>query len=225
MKVKSINILIIFNKARLQDPNQGKRLILPNIGCKVTNTGRNLPTMSSTKTKMGQENKVISFEKISNETAKGEPIFSKGLYHWIMFVIDFYSRVRSTLKMDIESFVILQVVVSHNLYELNKTGSKTYSEVEYEISNIRENKKHRKLTFASIAEVLQLPRETVRRKVLQLCKINILQFNQLEGIKLGTSYKTIYKDFVTQTTMDISILIKKWKNSGALNKLLEMEKN
>ena len=90
-----------------------------------------------------------------------------------MFVIDFYSRVRSTLKMDIESFVILQVVVSHNLYELNKTGSKTYSEVEYEISNIRENNKNRKLTFASIAEVLQLPRETVRRKVLQLSLIHI----------------------------------------------------
>ena len=200
-------------------------MILPNIGCRVTNTGRNLPTVSSNKTKMSDASKVNSFEKISNETAKGEPIFSKGLYHWIMFVIDFYSRVRSTLKMDIESFVILQVVVSHNLYELNKTGSKTYSEVEYEITNIRESNKNRKLTFASIAEVLQLPRETVRRKVLQLCKIGILQFNSTEGIKLGTNYKTIYKEFVTQTTTDISILIKKWKNSGALNKLLEMDKN
>ena len=199
-------------------------MILPNIGCRVTNTGGNLPTMSSNKTKMSDASTVISFEKISNETAKGEPIFSKGLYHWIMFVIDFYSRVRSTLKMDIESFVILQVVVSHNLYELNKTGSKTYSEVEYEITNIRENNKNRKLTFASIAEVLQLPRETVRRKVLQLCKIGILQFNSTEGIKLGTNYKSIYKEFVTQTTTDISILIKKWKNSGALNKLLEMDK-
>ena len=200
-------------------------MIQPNIGCRITNTGRNLPTMSSNKTKMSDASTVISFEKISNETAKGEPIFSKGLYHWIMFVIDFYSRVRSTLKMDIESFVILQVVVSHNLYELNKTGSKTYSEVEYEITNIRENKKHRKLTFASIAEVLQLPRETVRRKVLQLCKTNILQFNTSEGIKLGINYKSIYKEFVTQTTTDISILIKKWKNSGALQKLIEMEKN
>ena len=199
-------------------------MILPNIGCKITNTGRNLPTMSNNKTKMSDASTVISFEKISNETAKGEPIFSKGLYHWIMFVIDFYSRVRSTLKMDIESFVILQVVVSHNLYELNKTGSKTYSEVEYEITNIRENNKNRKLTFASIAEVLQLPRETVRRKVLQLCKIGILQFNSTEGIKLGTNYKSIYKEFVTQTTTDISVLIKKWKNSGALQKLLEMDK-
>jgi len=206
-------------------PHSAKRLIPPNIGYKITNTGRNLPTMSVNKTKMSEDSKVVSFERISNETSKGEPIFSKGLYHWIMFVIDFYSRVRSTLKMDIESFVILQVVVSHNLYELNKTGSKTYSEVEYEISNIRENKKHRKLTFASIAEVLQLPRETVRRKVLQLSKINILQFNATEGIKLGTSYKSIYKEFVTQTTTDISVLIKKWKNSGALQKLIEMEKN
>ena len=85
-------------------------MITPKLGCKVTITGRDLPTMSSNKTKMSEESRVISFEKISNETAKCEPIFSKWLYHWIMFVIDFYSRVRSTLKMDIESFVILQVV-------------------------------------------------------------------------------------------------------------------
>ena len=199
-------------------------MIIPNIGCRVTNTGGNLPTMSSNKTKMSDASKVISFEKISNETAKGEPIFSKGLYHWIMFVIDFYSRVRSTLKLDIESFVILQVVVSHNLYELNKTGSKTYSEVEYEISNIRANNKNRKLTFASIAEVLQLPRETVRRKVISLSKKEILTFNTYGGIKLGPAYKTIYKEFVTQTTLELGSLIKKWKKSGALEHLLEMDK-
>ena len=199
---------------------------MPIIGYSLPITGRLKPTMSDNKTKMSDSNKVVSFESIANHTSKGgEPIFSKGLYHWIMFVIDFYSRVRSTLKMDIESFVILQVVVSHNLYELNKTGSKTYSEVEYEISNAGDGKKNRKLTFASIAEVLQLPRETVRRKVLRLSKINILQFSPAEGIKLGTEYKTIYKQFVTQTTTDISILIKKWKNSGALNKLLDMDKN
>ena len=198
---------------------------MPIIGYSLPITGRLKPTMSDNKTKMSDSNKVVSFESIANHTSKGgEPIFSKGLYHWIMFVIDFYSRVRSTLKMDIESFVILQVVVSHNLYELNKTGSKTYSEVEYEISNVGDGKKNRKLTFASIAEVLQLPRETVRRKVLRLSKINILQFSSAEGIKLGTQYKTIYKEFVTQTTTDISILIKKWKNSGALQKLLEMER-
>ena len=100
---------------------------MPIIGYSLPITGRLKPTMSDNKTKMSDSNKVVSFESIANHTSKGgEPIFSKGLYHWIMFVIDFYSRVRSTLKMDIESFVILQVVVSHNLYELNKTGSNLF---------------------------------------------------------------------------------------------------
>jgi hypothetical protein len=73
--------------------------------------------------------------------------------------------------------------------------------------------------------VIQLPRETVRRKVLELCNIDILKFSSENGIKLGPAYKTIYKEFVSQTTMDMSALVKKWKHSGALDKLLELEKN
>ena len=88
------------------------------------------------------------------------------------------------------------------------------------IAKIRNNK----LTFASIADVLQLPRETVRRKVLGLRKNNILLFNTDGGIKLGPAYKTIYKEFVTQTTLDMSSLVKKWKKSGALETLLELDK-
>ena len=68
-----------------------------------------------------------------------------------------------------------------------------------------------------------MPRETVRRKVLELCNRDILKFSSENGIKLGPAYKTIYKDFVSQTTVDISVLIKKWKNSGALEKLLKLE--
>ena len=96
------------------------------------------------------------------------------------------------------------------------------------ITNGNQNKKKNintsKLTFASIAEVLQLPRETVRRKVIALSKKEILTFNTYGGIKLGPSYKTIYKDFVSQTTLDLSSLIKKWEKTGALKTLLELDK-
>ena len=199
-------------------------MIIPNIGSNLTITGRLIPTMSITKTKMSKDETVISFERISNETAKGEPIFSKGLYDWVMFVLNFYSRVKNTLKIDFESFVILQVVVSHYLYELNKEGIKTFSELESKIIQ-RETKKNNKLTFASVSEVLQLPRETVRRKVLNLNKKGILTFNSENGINVGPQYKTIYQDFVLQTTKDISTLVKKWKKSGAIDKLLELENN
>ena len=182
--------------------------------------------MSNEKTIMGA-NKIVSFEEIVKDRGAKEPVFSKGLYHWVMFILSLYTRVKEKLNIDFESFVILQVVVSHSLYETNKLGTKSFSDLEEQMEKITEKNylNKRKLTFASIAEVLQLPRETVRRKVLQLCKIGILQFNSTEGIKLGTNYKSIYKEFVTQTTTDISVLIKKWKNSGALQKLLEMDKN
>ena len=86
--------------------------------------------MSNNKTRMSEDRNVISFEKIAKQTPASEPIFSKGLYHWVMFVLGYYSRVKNTLKIDFESFVILQVVVSHHLYELNKEGTKTFNEVE-----------------------------------------------------------------------------------------------
>ena len=181
--------------------------------------------MSNEKTIMGA-NKIVSLEEVIKDKGAKEPVFSKGLYHWVMFILSLYTRVKEKLNIDFESFVILQVVVSHSLYETNKLGTKSFSDLEEQMEKITEKNylNKRKLTFASIAEVLQLPRETVRRKVLQLCKIGILQFNSTEGIKLGPNYKSIYKEFVTQTTTDISILIKKWKNSGALQKLLEMDK-
>ena len=197
---------------------------MPTLGCKVPVIGRLKTIMSANKTTIG-ENKVVSFKKASREQDLKEPMFSQGLYHWVMFILSFYTRVRENLKIDFESFVILQVVVSHSLYQINKSGNKTFSELEDQMIKIAQNKvtKNSKLTFASISEVLQLPRETVRRKIIGLSKSNILTFNSADGIKLGSAYKTIYKDFVLQTTVDISILIKKWKNSGALEKLLKLE--
>ena len=181
--------------------------------------------MSIEKTKLG-ERKVVSFEQIAREKGLKEPIFSEGLYHWVMFILSLYTRVRENLKIDFESFVILQVVVSHSLYELNKKGTKTFSELEDQITKITNMKsnKNNKLTFASISEVLQLPRETVRRKVISLTKNNILSFNNSTGIKLGSAYKTIYKEFVSQTTLDLSSLLKKWEKSGALKNLLQIDK-
>ena len=198
---------------------------MPILGCSLPDIGRIKTIMSNKKTILGI-NKVISFEEAAKEKGQKEPIFSQGLYHWVMFILSLYTRVRENLKIDFESFVILQVVVSHSLYQINKTGTKTFSELEDQMTKIGQNKKIRnnKLTFASIADVLQLPRETVRRKVLGLSKNNILLDNTNNGIKLGPAYKTIYKEFVSQTTLNLSSLIKKWKKSGALEHLLEIDK-
>ena len=200
-------------------------MIVPILGCRLPIIGSIKTTMSNEKNTV-RTNKVVSFEEATKEKGQKEPIFSQGLYNWVMFILSLYTRVRENLKIDYESFVILQVVVSHSLYQINKTGNKTFSELEDQMTKVTQNKKikNNKLTFASIADVLQLPRETVRRKVLGLSKSGILLGNTENGIKLGPAYKTIYKEFVTQTTLDLSSLIKKWKKSGALEHLLEIDK-
>ena len=203
-------------------------MIVPILGCKIPVIGSLKTIMSEKKTIMSNGN-IVNFNKVNKQKDIKdikEPIFSQGLYQWVMFILSFYTRVRENLKIDFETFVILQVVVSHSLYQLNKSGVKTFAELEDQITNITQKKlrNNSKLTFASIAEVLQLPRETVRRKVLILTKRNILLSDAVDGIKLGTAYKTIYKEFVSQTTLDMSSLVKKWKKTGALETLLELDK-
>ena len=42
--------------------------------------------------------------------------FGSGMYGFLMFMIDYYRRVRADLKMDFDSFMIIQIVVSHEVY-------------------------------------------------------------------------------------------------------------
>ena len=203
-------------------------MIVPILGCKIPVIGSLKTIMSEKKTIMSNDN-IVNFNKVNKQKdikSIKEPMFSQGLYHWVMFILSFYTRVRENLKIDFETFVILQVVVSHSVYQLNKSGTKTFTELEDQIKNITEKKlkNNSKLTYASIAEVLKLPRETVRRKVLILTKRNILLTDVNDGIKLGAAYKTIYKEFVSQTTLDLSSLVKKWEKTGALKTLLELDK-
>ena len=60
--------------------------------------------------------------------------FARGMYAFSMFMINYYSRVRVKLKIDYDSFMIIQTVVSHSLYQINKkkVGSKSYFELEAE---------------------------------------------------------------------------------------------
>ena len=77
-------------------------------------------------------------------------------------------------------------------------------------------------------ELLELLPLTICKKTFQILNLNkkgILTFSSENGINVGPQYKTIYQDFVLQTTKDISTLVKKWKKSGAIDKLLELENN
>ena len=166
--------------------------------------------------------------------------FGTGMYGFLMFMTDYYRRVRSELKMDFDSFMIVQIVVSHEVYVMQGETSKTYSEISGEFDRISKAKdiddsflifkakelmskiQKNKLTVSSICQVSTLPKETVRRKVRALVTRKVLTQTKSEGVLVGPNYKTIFEETVPKTVASFSKLIKKWKENGTLQQILEM---
>lgn len=168
------------------------------------------------------EKNIIDF-KTGYRKDKAAP-FSSGFYNWTMFLINFYGRVKNTLKIDFDSFMIMQIVVSDYLYNSNKESKKNYDEFKKSLNNYTEIfKGERKINIASIAEILDLPRETVRRKILNLSKLKLLDYSK-NGISIGPEYKTVFNEFVSETVNNMSQLVKKWESNGSLKELLELNK-
>tara|TARA_Y100001935_G_C16927452_1_gene323749 strand:- start:10 stop:534 length:525 start_codon:yes stop_codon:yes gene_type:complete len=153
------------------------------------------------------------------------PVFSSGLYSWMMFLINFYNRVRKDLKIDFDSFMILQLVVSDSIYKVNKSVVKNYKDLGETLkdsTNLFNNR--RRVNVASIAEIINLPRETVRRKILQLSELKLINYNK-SGISIGPEYQTMYTKFVPHTVTSMGKLVRSWEEDGTLKKLLEVRDN
>ena len=182
------------------------------------------------------------YKKIRNAKLKDKP-FGVGMYAFVMFLINYYSRIRKELRLDYDSFMIIQVVVSHSLYSINQeTFGKRFSfyDLGYgwdriikknkegtSLENLESekelNKEKTKLTISSICLVTNLPKETVRRKTGELCKKKILNCSSKKGITVGSNYKKIFDNFVPETTYDVMKLMKNWQKSGVLKSLLDLE--
>ena len=158
-----------------------------------------------------------------NETT---PFFSKGLYDWLMFLINFYLRIKSKLKIDFESFVILQVIVSHTLHNFNKDKPRTFKELDYKFEKFIRNEYEDvpNLNYSSISNILNVPRETVRRKCKVLEKKKLIKSNNKSGIIPGAEYQKIFNSFAGDTTLEISKLMRKFQQSGILDKVLKFDK-
>ena len=151
--------------------------------------------------------------------------FSAGLYDWSIFLTNFYLRVKQVLKIDYESFMILQITLGYYLNTINKSGSNSIDDLSFRFEEIinEKTKKNSRLSVTSISSALNLPRETVNRKIDSLIKMQLLAMNN-KSIILGTNYQKIFELFALETTHDLGKLITRWNNKDYLNKLIGLVK-
>ena len=151
--------------------------------------------------------------------------FSSGLYDWSIFLSNFYLRVRQVLKIDYESFMILQITLGYYLNTINKSGSNSIDDLSFRFEEIinEKTKKNSGLSVTSISSALNLPRETVNRKIDSLIKEKLLAMNN-KSIILGTNFQKIFGSFALETTHDLGKLITRWNNKDYLDRLIGLIK-
>jgi len=161
----------------------------------------------------------------SKNKIKENENFSSGFYDWAIFLINFYQRINKKLGLDFESFLILQVVVSYNVYLINKKKEVSLEALsfEFEQSSNSEFLSNLKLTVTSISSSLDMPRETVKRKVLVLQNKKFLKINPNKTIQLGNKYAEIFSEFASGTTFDFARLMQRWDNKGIVKQFLNLK--
>ena len=151
------------------------------------------------------------------------PDFSAGMYQWSLFLINLFHRVKKNLKIDYDSFMIMHIVFGYHLNLINKDNHQSFEQLSFKFESlIKENTSNtNKLTVTSIALALDLPRETVKRKIDGLIELQILGFQSNKSISLGAKYKEVVDQFILESTHDIGKLLKRWESKDYINKLIK----
>ena len=147
--------------------------------------------------------------------------FSNVGYAFLMFLTDYYKRV-GKLKLTFDEMMVLNTVAAQLGYNLKFSESLSIKD----LSNLKDEKitkifKRSKLSILSIANILEQPKESVRRRVNRLISLNLLVKDNTGGIMLTEKYSEILKSFSLHTLKQLSFLIQDMESIGILQDLLK----
>ena len=150
--------------------------------------------------------------------------YSEILYHLINFRTDQFQQLKKMLGIDYDSFMILSVMGAHYLKHRDKLGS-DWEDVwkNLRTSTIEEFYIARKLTIYAVANILNLPKETVRRKVEILKKKKLISHSTKMGLLPTNKTEEIMKPFAEIELKTLSKFLKNLKKNDTLEKVLNFK--
>ena len=150
--------------------------------------------------------------------------YSEILYHLINFRTEQFQQLKKMIGIDYDSFMILSVMGSHYLKHNNKLGEDWDTVWE----NIRSSKidelySEQKLTIYAVANILNLPRETVRRKIEILKKKKLINHSTTIGLLPTNKTEELMKPFAEIELKTLSKFLKSLKKNGTLDAVLNFK--
>tara|TARA_B100001778_G_scaffold7659_1_gene6224 strand:- start:702 stop:1193 length:492 start_codon:yes stop_codon:yes gene_type:complete len=150
------------------------------------------------------------------------------IYDILIHHLNHYQEVKKIFKIDYDSQMILLTVYSHLLFQtLNPSIEQRFSEgLEWNemfpiIKNLPKNKKKYKvkLSLFSVSQILSIPKESVRRKVINLCKKKYLEFSTKDGLTIGDNLESTVKKIAPKDMSALIRVIKSVNQIGGIEKL------
>ena len=151
------------------------------------------------------------------------------VYHVLSHHIDHYIQAKKIFKTDYDSHMITITVFAHFLYGTLNPSHEKYQQEDLEwgdmyplIKGLSKNKKKYldKLSLFSISQILDMPKETVRRKVDALCKTKQLEYSVNGGVSVGDNFELLAKKIAPNDLLSIDKAIKAITKNGGVSKIL-----
>ena len=150
--------------------------------------------------------------------------YSELLYHLINFRTEQFLQLRKMIRIDYDSFMILSVMGSHYLKNNKKLGS-NWDDVWEDVrtSKTEEFFSSKKLTIFAVANILNLPKETVRRKIELLKKKKLINHSSKLGLLPTNKTEEIMKPFAEKEIKSLSKFLRSLKKNKSLDEILNLK--
>ncbi|MDA7783501.1 hypothetical protein N8934_01525 [Candidatus Pelagibacter sp.] len=150
--------------------------------------------------------------------------YSEILYHLINFRTEQFQQLKKMVGIDYDSFMILSVMGGHYLKHSDKLGSDWEAVWKnLRTSEIEEFYIVRKLTIYAVANILNLPKETVRRKIEILKKKKLINHSSSIGLLPTNKSEELMKPFAEIELKTLSKFLKNLKKNGSLDAVLNFK--
>ena len=152
------------------------------------------------------------------------------VYHVLSHHIDHYIQAKKIFKTDYDSHMITITVFAHFLYGTLNPSHEKYQHEDLEwgemyplVKGLSKSKKKYldKLSLFSISQILDMPKETVRRKVDALCKTKQLGYSAKDGVTVGDNFELLAKKIAPNDLLSIDKAIKAITKNGGVSKILK----
>ena len=152
------------------------------------------------------------------------------VYHVLSHHIDHYIKSKKIFKTDYDSHMITITVFTHFLYGTLNPSHEKYQHEDLDwgdmyplVKGLSKNKKKYldKLSIFAISQILNMPKETVRRKVDALCKSKSLGYSVTGGVTVGDNFEIMAKRLAPIDLLSIDRAIKAIEKNGGVHKILK----